>query len=329
MAHKIFISPIRSQRTFVALLSLLCPLTLPPFADATPGTKPASPIRIDGSSTVYPIVEALAEEYRRERPDDEITIGVSGTGGGFKKFCGGELEIVTASRKMQPVEQERCARAGLTFRELPIATDAIVVVVHSGNTWAQCLTTDELRAIWQPAAQGKLTSWKQVRADFPDRPLTLYGPGTDSGTFDYFTEAIVGTAKQSRGDYTASEDDNVLVHGVANDPGALGYFSLAYYTQNAEKLKAVAVDHPAKGGEKGAGCIVPSVTTVRDGAYHPLSRALFLYVTTKSMEAEPVKPFIAFATAADRASLITEVGFVPRGEGSGELALRDASNHSE
>lgn len=316
MVQRSVVSPSRSNRAIAALLSYITPLTLTISTLAAPTTAAASPIRIDGSSTVYPIVEALAEEYQQTRPDDEITIGVSGTGGGFKKFCAGELEIVTASRKIQPIEQQKCSAVGVTFRELPIATDAIVVVVNPANSWAQCLTTKELRAIWEPAAQGKLTSWKQVRADFPDKPLTLYGPGTDSGTFDYFTDAIMGTAKQSRGDYTASEDDNVLIHGVANDPGALGYFSLSYYTQNTEKLKAVAVDHWVNGGEKGAGCVAPSADTVAEGTYHPLSRPLFLYVTEKALEADPVKPFIAFATAADRKELIAEVGFVPRdGEG--------------
>lgn len=316
MPQRPVVNPLRLHRSLAARLFCLSQLTLSLSAIVPPTTAAASPIRIDGSSTVYPIVEALAEEYQSTRPEDDITIGVSGTGGGFKKFCAGELEIVTASRKIQSIEQERCTAAGVTFRELPIATDAIVVVVNPSNSWAQCLTTNELRAIWEPAAQGKLTSWRQVRADFPDKPLTLFGPGTDSGTFDYFTEAVMGTAKQSRGDYTASEDDNVLVHGVANDPGALGYFSLAYYTQNAEKLKAVSIDHRITGEEKGTGCVVPSAQTVAQGTYHPLSRPLFLYVTEKALGADPVKPFIAFATAADRRELITEVGFVPRaGEG--------------
>ncbi len=281
---------------------------------------PANPIRIDGSSTVYPIVEALAEEYQSEHPDTEITIGVSGTGGGFKKFCAGELEIATASRPIQPVERALCETSGVSFREIPIATDAIVVVVHPSNTWAQCLTVGELAAIWEPAAQGKITSWKQVREEFPDRPLTLYGPGTDSGTFDYFTEAVVGTAKRSRGDYTASEDDNVLIRGVAGDPGSLGYFSLAYYLQNTGQLKAVAVSPTkeratatAPSPQVANGCVLPSTDTVKAGAYRPLSRPLYVYQSTQpagTASSSEVGPFIEFASAVERGPLIEEVGFI-------------------
>jgi phosphate transport system substrate-binding protein len=291
------------------------------FVTSIATASPIQQIRIDGSSTVYPIVEALAEEYQSEHPDTEITIGVSGTGGGFKKFCAGELEIATASRPIQPVERALCEKSGVSFREIPIATDAIVVVVHPSNTWAQCLTIGELAAIWEPAAQGKITSWRQVRAEFPDRPLTLYGPGTDSGTFDYFTEAVVGTAKRSRGDYTASEDDNVLIRGVAGDPGALGYFSLAYYLQNTGQLKAVAIS-PMKEPSSAAApssqaandCVLPRTDTVKEGTYRPLSRPLYVYQSTQraGAAASPeLGPFIAFASAVERGPLIEEVGFVP------------------
>jgi phosphate transport system substrate-binding protein len=322
MAQGAVLSRSQTSSLIASVVLLLTPLIsqLLILLSSTPAlAAPSHPIRIDGSSTVYPIVEALAEEYQQEHPDAEITIGVSGTGGGFKKFCAGELEIATASRPIQPIERSACEKAGISFREIPVATDAIVVVVHPKNSWAQCLTTAELRTIWEPAAQGKLTTWRQLRPDFPDRPVTLYGPGTDSGTFDYFTEAIVGTAKQSRGDYTASEDDNVLIRGVAGDPGALGYFSMAYYLQNQEQLKAVAI----RAVGDNTACIMPSSDAVKAGNYRPLARPLFLYVAAPPKTAadvsaskgtsEELSRFVEFATNPERGTLIEEVGFVPNG----------------
>ncbi len=227
---------------------------------------------VDGSSTVYPITAAASEEFNQYAPNVRIPVGVSGTGGGFKKFCAGETDIQDASRPVTPKEVETCAAAGIEFIELPVAYDGLAVVVNPQNDWVDHLTVDELKKVWEPAAQGKITNWNQVRDGFPDLPLKLYGPGTDSGTFEYFTEAIVGKAKESRGDYQASEDDNVLVQGVSGDKGALGYFGLAYVTENAGKIKAV----PVKKGD--AAPVGPSIETVKDGTYQPLSRPLFIYI---------------------------------------------------
>lgn len=302
----------RNRKCHLSVISFLSVFSIVSlFCFNNPATAiPTHPIRIDGSSTVYPIVEALAEEYQQDHPNADITIGVSGTGGGFKKFCAGELEVATASRPIQPIERSACEKAGISFREIPLATDAIVVVVHPGNSWAQCLTIAELRTLWEPSAQRKVTSWRQLRSDFPDRPVTLYGPGTDSGTFDYFTEAIVGAAKQSRGDYTASEDDNVLIRGVTGDPGALGYFSMAYYLQNKDQLKAVAI----RAAGDNTSCVMPSSDAVKAGAYRPLARPLFLYVAERrGAKAGEVDEFIRFATSSERRELIEEVGFVVGG----------------
>ncbi|MDP2793772.1 MAG: PstS family phosphate ABC transporter substrate-binding protein [Sulfurisoma sp.] len=245
-------------------------------------------IKIDGSSTVYPITEAVAEEFQKfKKGAVKVTVGISGTGGGFKKFCRGETDISDASRPIVKKEMEACKAAGINYVELPVAFDALTVVLHPSNTFATNLKPEQLKAMWEPAAQGKITNWKQVDPSFPDLPLKLYGPGADSGTFEYFTEAITGKAKASRGDYTASEDDNVLVQGVSRDKGGIGYFGYAYYIENAKKLKAAAIWN-------GKEFVTPSAKVVEDGSYQPLARPIFIYVNAKSLEKPEVKEFVHF-----------------------------------
>ena len=260
-------------------------------------------IQIDGSSSVYPITEAVAEEYRINHSDIRITVGVSGTGGGFKKFARGETDISNASRPITAKEAAACKANNIAFIEIPVAYDGLAVVVSPSNNFVDYLTVAELKKIWEPAAQQKILSWKQVRESFPDLPIRLYGAGTSSGTYDYFTEAIVGKAKSSRGDYTASEDDNVLVQGVASDKGALGYFGLAYYLENKSKLKLVGVDNAN-------GPVFPSDSTVTYGTYAPLSRPEFIYVNANSANNEVVKDFIKFYID-NAVQLVKEVGYVP------------------
>src|SRR6187402_293575 len=232
-------------------------------------------VKVDGSSTVYPVTEAVAEDFQKaKRQQIKVTVGISGTGGGFKKFCRGETDVSNASRPILKSEMADCQKAGIEYYELPVAFDALTVVINPRNTFIKQLTVAEMKKIWEPAAQGKVMRWNQVNPAWPDQPMKLFGPGADSGTFDYFTEAIVGKAKSSRGDFTASEDDNVLVQGVANDRNALGYFGFSYYIENQNKLKAVAID-----GGKGA--VGPSPKTVEDGTYQPLSRPIFIYVSKK------------------------------------------------
>ena len=259
-------------------------------------------IKIDGSSTVYPITEAVAEEFQKANRGIQVTVGVSGTGGGFKKFCRGETDISNASRPILKAEMQACAQAGVKYLELPVAYDALTVVVNSQNTWAQNLTVAELKKMWEPGAQGKINNWNQIRAGFPNAPLKLFGAGTASGTFDYFTEAIVGKSKSSRGDYTASEDDNVLVNGVSRDKNAIGYFGYAYYEANKGKLKAVGIN-------SGKGAILPSPQTVQNGSYRPLSRPLFIYVSAKSADKPEVKQFVEYYIK-NGAKLTREVKYV-------------------
>ncbi|MGC8741301.1 MAG: PstS family phosphate ABC transporter substrate-binding protein [Candidatus Sumerlaeaceae bacterium] len=261
-------------------------------------------ISIDGSSTVYPLTEAVAEEFQKAKQGAvNVTVGISGTGGGFKKFLRKETDISNASRPILQQEFEQARRDGIKFLELAIAFDALSVVVHPDNSWVDHLTTDELRRIWAPEAQGKITNWKQIRASFPDTPLSLFGPGTDSGTFDYFTEVIVGKSKASRGDYMASEDDNVLVQGVSKQKGALGYFGYAYYVENRNRLKVVPID-------AGKGPVEPSDETVHNGKYFPLSRPLFLYVNAESLKRPEVEEFVQFYLD-HIGDLAKEVGYVP------------------
>jgi phosphate transport system substrate-binding protein len=276
-------------------------------------------IEIDGSSTVYPITEAMAEEFQLASDGKyRVTVGISGTGGGFKKFCRGETHISDASRPIKESERAACADAGIEFIELPVALDALTVMVNPGNDWVDYLTVDELKKIWEPAAQGVVDNWSEVREGFPDRPLTLYGAGVDSGTYDYFTEAVVGEEGASRGDFTASEDDNVLVQGIAADPNALGFFGLAYYAENQDKLKAVPIQPPG-GGDP----VAPSVETAREGSYQPLSRPIFIYVSRQAAdELDAVRQFVEFYLDPENAELLVEeVGYVPLPAKAYELAL--------
>ncbi|MCC6658211.1 MAG: PstS family phosphate ABC transporter substrate-binding protein [Rhodocyclaceae bacterium] len=262
-------------------------------------------VKIDGSSTVYPITEAVAEEFQKaEKNAIKVTVGISGTGGGFKKFCRGEIDISDASRPILKKEMEACAAAGIKYYELPVAFDALTVVINPKNAFIKQMTVEELKKLWEPAAQGKVTRWNQVNPAWPDAPVKLFGAGSDSGTFDYFTEAVVGKAKSSRGDYTASEDDNVLVQGVTQDTNAIGYFGYAYYAENTAKLKAVPVVNP-----KGK-AVAPSMESVIDGSYEPLSRPIFIYVTEKAWQRAEVKKFVEFYMKHG-AKLSKEVKYVP------------------
>lgn len=261
-----------------------------------------SSIEIDGSSTVYPITEAVAEEYRTEAPDVRVTVGVSGTGGGFQKFLRGETAINDASRAISESEIEAAAVNDIAYVQLSVAYDGLAVIVNPGNDWVDYFTVDELKRIWEPEAQGTITRWNQIRPEWPDEEIHLYGPGVASGTYDYFTEAIVGESGSSRGDFTASEDDNVLVQGVSTDVNAIGFFGLAYYEENIDRLKLVGVDN-------GEGPVKPSIATVSDGSYEPLSRPLFLYVSGNAVQREEVRDFINFYLEM-APSLSESVGYV-------------------
>ncbi len=286
-----------SSMVVLVIMTMTCP-TAPVMA--------ARQIKIDGSSTVYPITEAVAEEFQKtKRGEVNVTVGISGTGGGFKKFCRGETDISDASRPILKTEIDACQAQKIEYIELPVAYDGLAVVVNPQNTWVKSLTVADLKKMWEPAAQGKVTKWNQVRPAWPDASLKLYGPGADSGTFDYFTEATVGKAKSSRGDFTASEDDNVLVQGIAGDKNALGYFGLAYYEENRSRVKVVPILNPATKKE-----VIPSLQTVMDGTYSPLSRPLFIYVNKASLSKPEVKEFVNFYLRnAD--TLIKQVKYVP------------------
>jgi len=275
-------------------------------------TEKSPVVSLDGSSTVFPISEAVAEEFQIANPSMPVTVGTSGTGGGFKKFCRVETAISNASRPISASEVADCTAAGVEFIELPVAYDGMAVVVNPKNTWANDITVAELKRLWEPDAQGKILKWNQVRASWPDRDIRLYGAGADSGTFDYFTEVINGKAKASRGDFTPSEDDNVLVQGVAGDELALGFMGLAYYVENRDKLKLLGVDD--ENPDNGAGPIQPSFETVRGGTYRPLSRPMFIYVNAAQLESRPeVKAFVDFYLA-NTLTLTKEVGFVALAE---------------
>ena len=268
-----------------------------------PKASKAQLIQIDGSSTVFPITEAVSEEFQKAKKGAvKVTVGIAGTGGGFKKFCRGETDISDASRPILKAEMETCKQSGVQYVELPIAYDALTVIVNPKNDWVKSLTVPDLKKMWEPGAQGKVTSWNQVRSEWPNSPLKLFGPGADSGTFDYFTEAVVGKAKSSRGDFTASEDDNVLVQGVANDRNALGYFGFAYYIENQKKLRAVPIDG-------GKGPVLPSAKTVEDGTYQPLSRPIFIYVSKKSLDKPEVREYVEFYLK-NAPSLVKQVKYV-------------------
>ncbi|MBC7742876.1 MAG: PstS family phosphate ABC transporter substrate-binding protein [Bdellovibrionaceae bacterium] len=282
-------------------------LTTSLFAGALAGAEDKI-IKVDGSSTVYPITEAMAEQYQGSKKDaSRVTVGISGTGGGFKKFCRGETDIQDASRPITTAEMEDCKKMNVKYFELPIAYDATVVAVNAKNKWLNEITADELKMIWEPAAQGKIKKWNQVNAKWPDQEIKLYGAGSDSGTFDYFTEAIVGKAKSSRGDYTASEDDNTLVKGITGNEFALGYIPMSYYIENKKNLKAVAVIGGAKAPLKTG--VLPSKETVENGTYYPLSRPLFIYVNEASAKRADVKDFVNFYLK-NAVTIVPEVKYI-------------------
>ncbi len=255
----------------------------------------------DGSSTVFPITEAVAEEFQRTNPGVNVTVGTSGTGGGFEKFCNGETDIQNASRPIEDGERQACAAEGIEYIELSVALDGLAIVVNEDNDFARCLTTAELRRIWEP--NSRVNNWRDIRPGFPNMRLNLFGPGTDSGTFDYFTQVINGEEGASRTDYTPSEDDNVLVQGVEGDEGALAYFGFAYYQENSDRLNLVGVD-------AGQGCVTPSVETVQRGTYTPLSRPLFVYVKKSSLGRPEMQAFVDFYLA-NVSGILADVGYVP------------------
>lgn len=243
-----------------------------------------------------------------------LVIGISGTGGGFKKFCSGDTDINNASRPIKPSEAERCLENGVEFIELPVAIDGLTVGVNPDNDFVQCVTIEELHIMWQPDSEGKIERWNQIRDEWPDERLRLYGPGVDSGTFDYFTETINGEAQASRGDFTSSERDNVLVQGIAGDKGSLGYFGYSYFVENQDKLKMVGVD-------SGNGCIYPTDETINDGTYSPLSRPLLIYVSKESWADQEIKDFVSYYVSYERSDLLRELGFVPFPEVVHDLVL--------
>lgn len=282
------------------------PIAFALAALAAPQLAAAQVVKIDGSSTVFPITEGVAEDFQKAKKGAvKVTVGISGTGGGFKKFCRAETDIQNASRPILKKEMDDCKAAGVEYFELPVAFDALTVVMNPKNTFLKQITVEELKKIWEPAAQGKITRWNQVNPAWPDAPIKLFGAGADSGTFDYFTEAINGKSKASRGDFTASEDDNVLVQGVSQDVNALGYFGYAYYAENQARLKAVPIVEKA-----GKPAVAPSEQTVLSGAYQPLSRPIFIYVNAKALAKPEVKEFVEYFMK-EAAKIAKEVKYVP------------------
>ena len=282
---------------------------------AAPAAAQQRIVKIDGSSTVFPVTEAVAEDFQKAKKQQvKVTVGISGTGGGFKKFCRNETDISNASRPILKAEMEECRKAGIEYFELPVAFDALTVVVNPRNTFLRQLTVAEMKKMWEPAAQGKVTRWNQVNPAWPDQPMKLFGPGADSGTFDYFTEAVVGKSKSSRGDFTASEDDNVLVTGVSRDVNGLGYFGYAYYIENKDKLRAVPIVN-----DKGQ-AVEPSMEAVLKGSYTPLARPIFVYVNAKALGKPEVKEFVEYYMK-NGATLAKEVKYVPLPDSAYKLAL--------
>ena len=273
-------------------------------------------ITIDGSSTVFPVSEAIAEEFQKaNRGQIRVTVGISGTGGGFKKFCRGETDISNGSRPILKSEIEDCKKAGIEFIELPLAFDALTVAVSPSNNFiGECITVAELKKIWEPSAQGKVMNWSDVNPKWPNQKMSLFGAGADSGTFDYFTEAVTGKAKASRGDFTASEDDNVLVTGIEKDPNSLGYIPYAYYAPHAKQMKALGIDG-------GKGCVKPSLEAVTAGTYNPLGRPLFIYVSKKAAEKPEIKQYVEFAMTKGT-PLIQEVRYLPLPQKAYDGALK-------
>jgi phosphate transport system substrate-binding protein len=283
-------------------------------------------VTLDGSSTVFPISEAVAEEFQKTNKGVNVTVGISGTGGGFQKFCRGEIDISDASRPISATEVEACGKSGIEFIEMPVAYDGIAIAVNPKADWADKITVAELKKLWAPDAQGKVAKWNQIRASWPDREIHLFGAGVDSGTYDYFTEAINGKAKASRGDFTSSEDDNVLVQGISSDELALGFLPFAYYEENAARLKLVPVDDEK--ADNGGGPILPSPDTIKTGTYQPLSRPVFIYVSKKAAERPEVQRFVEFYMTNAEA-LVREVNYVGLGaEIYGMVSDRFAKRHA-
>ena len=277
-------------------------------------------INIDGSSTVFPITEAMAEEFGIATEGNvRITVGVSGTGGGFNKFCAGETVISDASRPITQSEVDLCAEGGVEFVEIPVALDGLSVMVNPSNDFVECMTVDELHTIWAPEAEEVITKWNQVRPEWPDEKIGLYAPGVDSGTFDYFTETVNGESQASRADFLPSEDDNVLVTGISGDRGALGYFGYAYYSENADRLKLLSID----GGD---GCITPTEETINNGTYAPLSRPLFIYVAADALNQPQVKTFVEYYLDVGNRNLVSETGYIPLPDTVYDLALAKFQN---
>ncbi|AKT41440.1 PstS family phosphate ABC transporter substrate-binding protein [Chondromyces crocatus] len=301
--------------------------TAAPFAWAAAGvlasgllgcgrSGPDPVVTVDGSSTGYPLSEAVAEELQRRTPPTRVVVGISGTDGGLQKLCAGEVDISAASRPIRPSEAEACRSGGIDYLEIPVAFDGIAIVGNLANTWADHITTDELHRIWEPSAEAKVNHWSDVHPGWPARPLRLFGAGLDSGTYDHFTEAIVGRVHASRSDYTSSEDDNMLVTGVAGDPLALGFVGYAYYEQNRDRLKLLPVDDG--NDENGRGPVAPTRTTITEGTYQPLSRLLFLYVARSALKRAEVTTFVRFYLQ-NAAKLADEVGLIPLPESTYHL----------
>ena len=283
----------------------------------TIAVKAQNVIKVDGSSTVFPVTEAAAEEFQNEKKGKvRVTVGISGTGGGFKKFARGETDVQNASRPILTEEMAACKANGIQYIELPICFDALTVAVNPKNDWCRSMTVAELKKLWQPEAQGKITKWNQIRPDWPDAPIKLYGAGADSGTFDYFTEAIVGKAKSSRGDFTASEDDNTLVAGIEGDKFALGYIPFAYYAPHASRMRAVPIHWEGKT----EGPVEPNMENVLKAKYNPLARPLFLYVNAKSLSRPEVVEFVQFYLKHG-ADLAKEVKYLPLPAKAYEIGL--------
>ena len=283
-----------------------------------PSSSVNGTVIVDGSSTVFPITEAMAEEFQKENKDAQVVVGISGTGGGFKRFCRGETHINDASRPIKESEVELCTQNNIQYIELPIAFDGLAIMVHPSNDWVDYLTVAELKKIWEPESQNNVMYWNQIRSEWPAEKINLYGPGADSGTYDYFTEAIVGKEGSSRGDFVASEDDNVLVQGISSDSLSLGFFGFAYYQENKEKLKLIPISPEKSGMMQSA--VLPSIETVNDGSYKPLSRPIFIYVSAQALENKIVSDFVSFYINPSNAEkLVSEVGYVPFPESLYEL----------
>jgi phosphate transport system substrate-binding protein len=303
--NSLLLNRLNPKRTAWSALLVLLVLMLASCSDSEDAFDPKSPrltgtIEIDGSSTVFPITEAVAEDFHKVNSDVQVNVGVSGTGGGFKRFITGETDISDASRPIKDEEAATAVENGIEYIEIKIALDGISVVVNPNNKFIDCLTVTQLKDIWEP--ESKIERWSDLNPDWGDKKIRLYGPGTDSGTFDYFTEEIVGEAQRSRADYTASEDDNVLVQGIAGDRNSLGYFGYAYYAENSRSLKLVDID-------AGDGCVTPTETTIQDGTFKPLSRPLYIYVNTRSLQRPAVMAFLEYYLEHG-AELSTEVGYI-------------------